>query len=688
MPSSFSKGFLDRLFIIIPELRFDAEFLRENEALLIKSGIITKEVIDWVEAQELQGSRILHDLEGKRDFVRKLRGKTLIERILMIAPEIISSSSVDLLRSLGLVDAKTAHALRIALAAKSALAPVLKDRRFTQARSWDLFDAIFSHETVNLLKNLEDERIQFVKNAYLKMRGWDRMPPFQKYPFEWRLWVENAITTAQRARSVISVARLVRQTVKEAKAADSVWDVMTVILQNSLSDRVLANAQRLGVISAEKRAVIKDLERYGLGIWKAVGQSFEYNSWAARALIISEKIIDHALLEALYKAKIISPELRALMSPAVTGIRRILRTNSDLYRKSSRIRLDPSKSPLFTYLRKTEATDRALLQLLADAANESRITALKFGKGGVGKVTISRQQRLVQRELHKQMRILNENAGHLIIFGEKEAKLAAEEAMDFLENRMWGSSKAMQDLRRMIQLQARSGVESFASRGENMHRLSGRVYKNWKLATGQVDDAISRALLRDLSAKDFAKTVEDLIKPDVPGGISYASMRLARTEINNAFHFTQIRYTRETPWVQGYKWHLSGSHGKPDVCNDYADNDSYNMGKGVFPKSDVPGKPHPQCLCFITSETMSNGDFEKALLRGNFDQYLKTLSKSDYGETAWKVPDANTMARLGTSFDTALKAVAVGYASRQLGRIWKIVAPPKGWQPFDLGWDE
>lgn len=687
MPSSSSKSFFDRLFIILPELRFDAEFLRENEELLVRLGVIPKGTIDWIESQEFLGSRVLHDIERKADFIRRMRGKTVIQRIMMIAPEILSSSTVDMLSVVGLIDKKTAHALRIALAAKNALAPIIRDRRLTQARSWDLFDAIFSPETVNLLKTLEDERISFVKKLYLKAMGWETMPPFHKYPFEWIMWTENAISAAQKARSAISIFRLGRQTMAEMRAADKAWDAVTIGLQAALSDRVLMNAVRAGLLSKEKRDVISHLNHYGLGIWKSVGQAFEYKSWAARALIISEGIVDHDLLEALYKAKLISPEVRAIMAPAITGIRRILRTNSDLYRKSSRIRVIPGDSPLQVFLRKTEATDRALLQLLADAAKESRDTALKFGKGGIGKVTISKQQRLVQRALHEQMRILSENSGYLIIFGEKEAQKAAIEAMEFLETKMWGKTKAMQDIRRMVLLQSRSGIESFASRGENMHRLSLMVYKNLKLATGQVDDAISRALLRGLSAVDFAKTVEQFIKPSVPGGISYAAMRLARTEINNAFHFTQIRYTRETPWVKGYKWHLSGSHGKPDVCNDYADNDGYGAGKGVFPKDEVPGKPHPQCLCYITSEVMSNGDFEKSLRRGAFNDYFKSLAKADYGNDGWKVPENRVMHDMGVSLKEAIEAVVTGVGARSLASFWKAIAPPKSWQPFDLGWD-
>lgn len=91
-------------------------------------------------------------------------------------------------------------------------------------------------------------------------------------------------------------------------------------------------------------------------------------------------------------------------------------------------------------------------------------------------------------------------------------------------------------------------------------------------------------------------------------------MRLSRTEINNAFHEQQKR-AGDKPWVEGVKWNLSGSHPRPDTCNDYA-NQSNGLGRGVFKTGDVPDKPHPQCLCYLTYETLSPEAFLDALGTG------------------------------------------------------------------------
>jgi hypothetical protein len=102
-------------------------------------------------------------------------------------------------------------------------------------------------------------------------------------------------------------------------------------------------------------------------------------------------------------------------------------------------------------------------------------------------------------------------------------------------------------------------------------------------------------------------------------------MRLARTELANAFHLSTIRYGREMPWVQGWKWNLSGSHGRPDICNDYANDDHDDLGPGVFKKANVPGKPHPQCLCFITAYQPSEADFIRNMKRGYYNQYMTQM---------------------------------------------------------------
>lgn len=164
----------------------------------------------------------------------------------------------------------------------------------------------------------------------------------------------------------------------------------------------------------------------------------------------------------------------------------------------------------------------------------------------------------------------------------------------------------------------------FDETGAQKIPLSEKVYRSRQLVKGEVDRLVESALARGLSAKEFAKEVSGFIRPDTPGGVRYAAMRLSRTEINNAFHYAQTRDNAMKPWVSGQKWHLSGSHPKPDECNQFAEQNKFDLGVGIFPAGDVPAKPHPHCLCFITPETVGEEEWIKQFKAGQYDDYLNS----------------------------------------------------------------
>lgn len=171
--------------------------------------------------------------------------------------------------------------------------------------------------------------------------------------------------------------------------------------------------------------------------------------------------------------------------------------------------------------------------------------------------------------------------------------------------------------------QAKEGVDSLISRKENGITLSQKVYKNAALSAGKIDNIINSALALGKSQRELAKDVIGFIDPAVPGGASYAAQRLARTEINNAFHTTNIRTYKETPWVEAVQWNLSGSHPRPDTCNEYAESTHMKGGDpGVYRPDDVPSRPHPNCLCYIEPVTMDLDKYVKAFKSGKYDDYI------------------------------------------------------------------
>jgi hypothetical protein len=146
--------------------------------------------------------------------------------------------------------------------------------------------------------------------------------------------------------------------------------------------------------------------------------------------------------------------------------------------------------------------------------------------------------------------------------------------------------------------------------------LSQQVYKTSALTNGWVERRINSAIARGEPVEQLTREVRDFINPHTAGGATYAAKRLARTEINAAYHATVIGHNADKPWNTGMRWRLSGSHPKLDECDGYARH-------GVFPRDNVPPKPHPQCLCYVTPETVSADEFLRALNSGEYSDWIR-----------------------------------------------------------------
>lgn len=159
-------------------------------------------------------------------------------------------------------------------------------------------------------------------------------------------------------------------------------------------------------------------------------------------------------------------------------------------------------------------------------------------------------------------------------------------------------------------------VETILARmGLSKVPLAERIYNTSVWMNGRLDRLITQTMAAGLNAKRFAKVARDWFAPSVPGGTRYAAMRLARTEINNAFHATSVSYAADKPWVSQMDWNLSKSHPKPDKCDLYAEESPWDVHL-------VPRKPHPQCLCYVTEVTPDEDEWIDRFVAGEFDEYL------------------------------------------------------------------
>ncbi len=138
-------------------------------------------------------------------------------------------------------------------------------------------------------------------------------------------------------------------------------------------------------------------------------------------------------------------------------------------------------------------------------------------------------------------------------------------------------------------------------------KLSDRVWRTSQLARQALQKVVEDGVTRGLDSRKLARMVQRYLQPDVwtalkaetrrrlgvPRSVSMEAMRLAVTEMNNAFHEGTINAYRVIPSAKGIYWRLSHSHPIRDVCDDYA---AHN-GNGFWPKGEEPAKPHPWCRC-------------------------------------------------------------------------------------------
>lgn len=265
-------------------------------------------------------------------------------------------------------------------------------------------------------------------------------------------------------------------------------------------------------------------------------------------------------------------------------------------------------------------TDIEVRKVMRDAAAEAdRIVRSMDGKGGVGSKVRSSQIALnkVQVEawgsVHSATKIgigdgFDEVSKLQALADEKLFRAAG------IDSYAW---------RQSMLATSREGIANFTSRKEFNYTLSKKVYRNQSLSQGYVERTINNGLLLGKSAREIASDVKKYIDPSTPGGASYAAQRLARTEVQTAMHTQSVKQYIDTPWINVVQWHLSGSHERPDECNQYAEDVTFRGGQaGQWRPDDVPAKPHPNCLCFTEGVADDLDKYAKDFKAGKYDSYI------------------------------------------------------------------
>ena len=108
-----------------------------------------------------------------------------------------------------------------------------------------------------------------------------------------------------------------------------------------------------------------------------------------------------------------------------------------------------------------------------------------------------------------------------------------------------------------------------------------------------------------ITRRELGKPVSYIPKNIPAGSVEYNAFRIARAETVETYQNATYLANKDKWYYNGTKWHLSRAHPKADRCDDYATHEE-GLGTGVWRKK--PALPHPHCICFTTTETISTDE--------------------------------------------------------------------------------
>ena len=239
----------------------------------------------------------------------------------------------------------------------------------------------------------------------------------------------------------------------------------------------------------------------------------------------------------------------------------------------------------------------------------------------------SAQIRLTMNEVKATLKDIFKEVIPVIYDGQRKTAVSAVDAFSETDykylKRAFSSTGRVDDFIAGQRLSAQLGIAHAISRvTKTQQPLSTRVYKSQALANNWIHRVVTSSIMRGDSAQDIAKQVKSSIKPNTPGGASYAALRLGRTELNNAFHATSITLSQDRPWVEGMAWNLSKVHtndtGRVEICE--------QMAGLIYDVDAVPMKPHPQCRCFVTPQLEPFETFARHLTAGYYRDWMENAA--------------------------------------------------------------
>lgn len=139
--------------------------------------------------------------------------------------------------------------------------------------------------------------------------------------------------------------------------------------------------------------------------------------------------------------------------------------------------------------------------------------------------------------------------------------------------------------------------------------LSSAIWNDNALKNRELERIIAEGVAANKSTYEIAKDLElyvnpsaakpwnwSIVYPGVRKKIDYNAQRLARTMVSHAYAENFVRTTRYNPFIEAYQWLISNSDRVCPICIGRAEDDSFGLGAGIYPKDHLP-LDHPNGMC-------------------------------------------------------------------------------------------
>lgn len=207
--------------------------------------------------------------------------------------------------------------------------------------------------------------------------------------------------------------------------------------------------------------------------------------------------------------------------------------------------------------------------------------------------------------------------GNLIISNTSEEWRESNLVQDKLAEKVWDyyeASHSDKKYKHFFQTNS-DALQAFQSRRYNGMNLSQRLWQQSESAKTELEDCIATAIQKGMSAITLSKRVSKYLQdfPSMKADYSekfghaskakncqYASIRLARSEINMAYRSAEQLRWKQMDFILGYEIKLSKSHPVHDICDDL---------KGKYPKDFKFTGWHPNCMCYTIPIIASEDEY-------------------------------------------------------------------------------